>query len=328
MMRLSFRCGCACTLLFTLSVLLHPTSVWATTVTLSFGSLPSAQGWTYASDGALESSVFSVSGGILTQNTASFAGAATFQTYNLPAVVSPSLPFVISVRARVLADSTTGLGQPNAFGFCFVAATGAELFGVGLDTGRVQDINNVVVSTAIDNTQFHDYVLVAMPGVGYELYVDTVLLATGPPRIDSGSPNLALGDCTRGQGALAEVTAYSFRQVVPVGIDIKPGSFPNSINPRTQGVIPVAILTTGTFDATTVQPSSVTFGRTGTEATEAHSTGHLEDVDNDGDIDLVLHFRTQETGIMCGDTSASLTGKTTAGQDIEGSDSIRTVGCR
>jgi hypothetical protein len=43
-------------------------------------------------------------------------------------------------------------------------------------------------------------------------------------------------------------------------IDIKPGSFPNSINPRSKGVIPVAILTTDTFDATTVDPLSVTFG--------------------------------------------------------------------
>jgi hypothetical protein len=41
---------------------------------------------------------------------------------------------------------------------------------------------------------------------------------------------------------------------VAVPIDIKPGSFPNSINPQSKGVIPVAILTTDTFDATTVDP--------------------------------------------------------------------------
>lgn len=115
-------------------------------------------------------------------------------------------------------------------------------------------------------------------------------------------------------------------KVVPVVIDIKPGSFPNSINPRSGGKIPVAILTTGTFDANTVDPTTVLFGRTGTEAVSVHAA--LEDVNGDGKLDLVLHFNTQTTGIQCGDTSASLTGKTTSGTAIEGSDSIRTVGCK
>lgn len=123
-------------------------------------------------------------------------------------------------------------------------------------------------------------------------------------------------------------------KVTTVAIDIKPGSFPNSINCRDRnGVIPVAILTTRRaagesvdFDATTVDPLSVRFGRTGTEAAEIHNTGHIEDVDGDGDLDLVLHFRFGDTGIRCGDIQARLTGRTFSGQRITGTDSIRTVG--
>jgi hypothetical protein len=115
-------------------------------------------------------------------------------------------------------------------------------------------------------------------------------------------------------------------RVIVVPIDIKPGSDPNSINPKSKGKIPVAILTTGTFDATGVDPSTVLFGATGTEAAPVQSA--LEDVDADGDIDMILHFNTQDTGIVCGDTTASLTGQTFNGLAIEGSDSIKTVGCK
>lgn len=113
--------------------------------------------------------------------------------------------------------------------------------------------------------------------------------------------------------------------LVSVNIDIKPGSDPNAINPANRGLIPVAILTTDGFDATTVSPVTVGFGPGG--ASIAHRSGHLEDVDEDGDLDLVLHFRTQGTGIQCGETEASLVGETFGGRPIHGSDSIVTVGC-
>ena len=111
-------------------------------------------------------------------------------------------------------------------------------------------------------------------------------------------------------------------KVARVLIDIKP----RTLNPRSKGLTPVAILTTCTFDATTIDPATVRFGRTGTEADSVRSA--FKDVNGDGKIDLILHFETRETGIKCGDTSASLTGQTLGGQAIQGSDSIRTEGCQ
>ena len=122
-----------------------------------------------------------------------------------------------------------------------------------------------------------------------------------------------------------EVGGGGYPKPIAVNVDIKPGSFPNSIDPKSKGVIPVAILTTDTFDAATVDPLSVKFGPSG--ATEAQGRGQIEDADGDGDLDLVLRFRTQDTGITCGATAASLTGETFTGQPITGSDSIKTVGC-
>jgi hypothetical protein len=124
------------------------------------------------------------------------------------------------------------------------------------------------------------------------------------------------------------VLSAEFIGVTPkvISIDIKPGSSPNRLNPKSHGVIPVAILTTDTLDATTVDPLSVRFGPKG--AKEVHKKGHIEDVNHDGEPDLVLHFKTQATGMKCGDISASLTGETFDGDPIQGSDSIKTVGCK
>lgn len=119
-----------------------------------------------------------------------------------------------------------------------------------------------------------------------------------------------------------------------IEIDIKPGSYPNSINPNSKGVIPVAILGSASFDVTDVDVTSLEFGPNG--AAPVHDltdpdvyAEHLQDVNGDGFVDLVSHYRTQDTGIVAGDTVACLTGgKTTdpLNDTIQGCDTIRTVG--
>jgi len=109
-------------------------------------------------------------------------------------------------------------------------------------------------------------------------------------------------------------------------IDIKPGNNPNSINPKSDGKIPVAILSNSKFDATTVNINTALFGVTGNEATPYKSA--LEDVNEDGKTDIILHFITQDTGVKCGDKEAKITGETLSGTTFEGTDSINTVSCK
>ena len=119
-----------------------------------------------------------------------------------------------------------------------------------------------------------------------------------------------------------ELRALYSDAVLPVRIDITPGQFPNAINPRGKGVTPVAILT-DSFDARTVDSATVRFGPAGAAALDAR----LTDVDGDGDLDLLLKFNTRDTGIVCGQTNATLSGRTYSGQAIEGTDRITTVPC-
>ncbi len=93
-----------------------------------------------------------------------------------------------------------------------------------------------------------------------------------------------------------------------VEIDIKPGSDSNPVNLKGKGdgVIPVAIIGSGSFDVATVDPSTLAFGPDG--ARPAHEGGHFEDVDADGILDHVGHYRIRDTGIAAGDTEACLAG--------------------
>ena len=111
-----------------------------------------------------------------------------------------------------------------------------------------------------------------------------------------------------------------------VAIDITPGIDPNRITVNSEGNVRVAILSDVGFDASSVDPSTVTFGPNA--AGIGHAAGHINDVNRDGLPDLFFHFMISDTGIACGDISASLTGTTFGGQAIEGTDPVMAVPCR
>jgi hypothetical protein len=110
-----------------------------------------------------------------------------------------------------------------------------------------------------------------------------------------------------------------------VSIDIKPHDRGNVINPRSHGSIWVAVLsdTQIAFDPLQLDIPTVRFGPELAEAMRRK----VKDVNKDGLGDLLLHFMIPETGIACGDTEATLTGKTFDGVSFTGTDSIKTVNC-
>ena len=94
---------------------------------------------------------------------------------------------------------------------------------------------------------------------------------------------------------------------ISVPADIKPMGCPNPLNVRSQGVLPFAILGTGDFDVTTINPKSVTLAgvapvRWSLEDVSAPYepfAGKIDpyqcnDLGPDGYLDLVFKFDTQE----------------------------------
>ncbi len=82
---------------------------------------------------------------------------------------------------------------------------------------------------------------------------------------------------------------------VTVGLDITPGSTPNPVSLNKQGALPVAILSSATFDASTLDVSSIRLGdEQGIDKPVALQKGRyqtrLVDVNGDGLLDNVLSF--------------------------------------
>lgn len=96
--------------------------------------------------------------------------------------------------------------------------------------------------------------------------------------------------------------------VIPVFVDIKPGSCPNPLNLKSKGVLPVAVLGTEDFDVATIDPSTIRLTRESVECYVEPLRWSYEDVatpfdgelcdchdlNGDGYMDLTLKFDTQE----------------------------------
>ena len=106
-------------------------------------------------------------------------------------------------------------------------------------------------------------------------------------------------------------------------IDIKPGTDPNPINQGSNALVPVAILSSPEFDATQVDPTSVSLaGATVAVSGKGKSKAHEEDVNGDGLVDLVVQVETTGLDDLGVGGTVKLTGTTFGGEDIVGYDDV------
>ena len=158
-------------------------------------------------------------------------------------------------------------------------------------------------------------------------------LSDTSPCIDAGDDTAVLVDTDldgnpRIVNGTVDMGAYEFQLVEVIDIDVKPGSYPNAINLGSNGVVPVAILSSAEFNALEADPETVELSGAGVAVRGRGNRfmAHEQDVNGDGLMDLVVQVETENLDPdTFQDGYAILTGRTYGGLAFLGLDEITIV---
>lgn len=158
--------------------------------------------------------------------------------------------------------------------------------------------------------------------------VDDTADLTGTPLASIVTDTITLRDfvvssMTAGQFVITELSVDDGAPTTAVRIDVKPGN-PNNRIHLAASRVRVAVLSSATFDARSIDPLSLRFGRTGDEASLVECQ-RLVNVSRDRRPDLVCSFSIAQAGFLAGDKLATLKGKTRSGEAFSGTDAITIV---
>ena len=107
-------------------------------------------------------------------------------------------------------------------------------------------------------------------------------------------------------------------------LDVLPGDPANVVYPNKTGKLPVAVLSSATFDATQVDPATLRFG-VGQATPTAPPV--VANVDGQYGADTTARFQVFQSGIACNDTDVSLSGETYGGEQFIAEDAIDATQC-
>ena len=311
-------------------------------IVLSFddGKLPSEHGWTFTGcwpcyyGSLFESQVASVANGVLRLDTTPFGGVWGGQTlayWQRPLSIPGPSDYEYEIRMRAIA--------PDSKRTCWGGLLGASM---AVQTEFYSDLSVMVPQLYVngfaeepcflrdlDGSQFRTYKIVVRDTNQARVFVNGFELMAGTLRQNPWpTRQVYFGDgSTSGGNVTAEIDFLRFRVLLQlVTIDIKPGSYPNSINLGSNGSVPVAIFSTPTFDARTVIPASVTLAGASVKLRgNGTPMSSVQDVNGDGLPDLVVHVSTEALQLTASDAEAVLEGQTIDGRRIRGTDTIRVV---
>ena len=259
-------------------------------------------------------------------------------------------------------ESSSSYASQIAYEFNVVGAGVLDRFGVGLSNGAAMNSAGYQGASLKDSTWHHIAATWSGSGGQILVYLDGVQVGQGsqtitainnisePTRIGTYRWNVS-GIHRRMTGDIDDVRIYNralsedeIRELalgaskIDVNIDIKPGSCPNPLNVKDQGMLSVAVLGSNEFDIFTVDPASIRLEGIAPvrSSYEDVATPVLNKTDDcecttegpDGYLDLVLKFDVQEIVAALGsvydgdELLLTLTGENINGIPIEGTDCV------
>jgi hypothetical protein len=285
--------------------------------------------------------MIAVSGGVLRAVTADGpTNDLGFYWYRKDLLVDFSERVVLEARLRVHRSNhipNIGSGTREGYYFLLFDRNSPPSLSFGLaDTGfninSISQPNQPLTPFLVADGQFHVYRVEIVQNVA-SFYIDGNVVASAiapvADPLNADYFNVVFGPLagfSRSDTELEYLCYNATPAQLPIDLDVKPGSLRNSVNTRSEGSIPVAILSTPTFDARSrLRQVSLRFGRTGDEQSLDFCNGGGEDVNGDGLPDVVCHFTTALTGFGPDDSTAVLKARTTDGFIVKGSDVIRVI---
>jgi uncharacterized repeat protein (TIGR01451 family) len=224
----------------------------------------------------------------------------SFTVSSTPTEAVIGIPFEVTLNKTIVNNGPSSPVDVN------VSVTTAASAGLDIDPAAAAEVISAVEIGDVSVFTESLNVTCTEPGPQEVTFTDTIA------PVDGIDPDLSNNE--------ADLTVQ-LECLIPVLIDIHPGSPVNPVNLKSGGIIPVAILSTDAgenglpiaIDASMIDPLSVHFGPSdvllGVEppggATETHGRGHLQA----GDQDLILHFRVTETGLGESDMEACAKGQ-------------------
>ena len=295
----------------------------------ALSSYPSSHGWITLSAGK--------SGYV--SNLAAYGGVKSFRLDSWPWAVRTDyvrldvVPDTVSYEAAVYVDPSRG--KVGLAGFVIGPGAMANYFQVDARTRRVGFVgaSSIDLGAYTPGTWCMVHADLDFKLLKGDLYVNGGLAAAdvgiGPKGTVKtwgvSSPTTPINGSFMGNVVyFDDVLIEEWVKVIPVTVDIKPGVYPNVINLGSHGVVPVAVLSDAEFDATQIDPATVSVGGApiamrGKQRSKAMA--HGEDVNGDGLVDLLIQIETQ-TLTVPEDGYILVTGSLFDGTEFEGGDDV------
>ena len=258
-----------------------------------------------------------------------YSSATKLYTYTYTLTNSPNSQQPVDSFTLMLPSAVTGVTSPTGWRFA--------LFGNGPTAGWATNTIMPLAPGEVDDGSFRPPLNGIQPGATLSGFSFQSPLPPGQrptnitgfapsPKPEAGEdPEDFLNRCPDfgkdyfGYSILGGAQAPT--EVGAMQIDIFPGDALNRFDPRSAGPIAVAIFSAKGFDATNMNPATLSFGRGRTHPT----SWQTQDINNDRKSDLVLQFDIPATQTACYDSAMWLTGRTFRGEIFWGSDAISPV---